>query len=113
MTRMIHINPDGKAVSGLRPKEMAVLHIYSQTHEHSEAVIIGNSLGLRLLASAILDAIRKDKAKTEEEVFATDGEGYDVVVKVLPDSWHDKAWKKYPPHYCDRGYNDDKHKQVP
>lgn len=108
---MTHINPDGKAVGGPQPSEMKLLQIYSQPCEHFEAQILGNRAGLRELYDAIGVALNAGcKAHLANEVFATDGEGYDVEVIVMPDDWTDPKWNDYPPHYCDRGYADDTHR---
>jgi len=106
-----HINPDGKAVGGSQPTEMALLHIYSQPCEHFEARIVGNLAGLQELKGAIERVLTwrdRNEAKTNE-VFATDGEGYQVIVIRFPDDWKDPKWNESPPHYCDRGYADDTH----
>ena len=104
---MTHINPD-KAVGGPQPDEMRLLHIYSQPCEHFEARIVGNDSGLRVLRDAIIKALREGQASSGE-LFASDGEGYQVEVTLMPDDWHDPKWDdpKYYPHYCDRGYADD------
>ena len=96
-----------------------LLHIYSQLYEHGDAVIVGSRSGLLLLAASLLHAVNHGEGETPEydtPVFATDGEGYQVRVKMLPEEtgipFHKITveWAKYPPHYCDRGYDDDKHK---
>lgn len=46
------------------------------------------------------------------DFFATDGEGYAVMIKSLPANPNDAAWKEFQPHYCDRGYADDAHKEA-
>ena len=53
--------------------------------------------------------------RTSEELFATDGEGYDVTVKLMPDDpskkpMLDNLWDRYEPLYCNRGYQDDTHR---
>ncbi len=107
---MTHINPDGKAVGGPQPDEMKLLHIYSQPCEHFEARIVGNRAGLLEVKQAIDILLTADVLEIiTREVFATDGEGYQVTVKQLPTDWHSAMWEKYQPHYCDRGYNDDRH----
>lgn len=112
---MTHINPDGKAVGGVQPNIMRLLHIYSQPCEHFDARIVGNKAGLQILLQTIENALKcSDEVRTSEELFATDGEGYDVVVRVLPDDDRKQPmvynlWEEYPPHYCDRGYKDDTH----
>ncbi|KKK62223.1 hypothetical protein LCGC14_3006470 [marine sediment metagenome] len=117
---MTHINPDGKAVGGTLPEILRYLHIYSQPCEHFDARIVGNRAALELLRDTIKQALKlpvdaDSWARTSEELFATDGEGYDVTVKLLPDDPDKKPmvynpWDEYRPHYCDRGYDDDTHK---
>ena len=119
---MSHINPDGRFVGRTDKVEKASLpwlHIYSQPCEHFEARIVGNRKALQILGDTIHRAmelpIDADIAARSPEVFATDGEGYEVVVKLLPDNptkvpMVDNLWDRYPPHYCDRGYEDDTHK---
>lgn len=101
------------------------LHIYSQPYEHADAQIAGNRTALFKLAQAIITAVLEDRGTTtgagDDCVFASDGEGYEVKVHVLPDAvlaqvpggYHmDPEWAKYPPYYCDRGYDDDAHKEA-
>lgn len=111
---MTHINPDGKAVGGPQPDEMLLLHIYSQLFEHCEARIIGNDVGLRALRDTIIKALREGQAESDE-LFASDGEGYQVEVIMMPDDWKDPRWDdpRNRPHYCDRGYDDDTHRTPP
>jgi len=110
---MTHINPDGKAVGGPQPPQMALLHIYSQPYEHSEARIIGNDAGLRVLFHALADVLVGKKVGnpylTPDELFAGDGEGYQVQIILMPDDWSHDYWRdpSNGPHYCDRGYSDD------
>ena len=107
------------------------LHIYSQPYEHADARIVGNRAGLSRLALALSDAIMGRRNTTtgssstqRDCVFASDGEGYEVKIIVMPDEVYDvidapggkrlkinPEWEKYPPHYCDRGYADDTHKE--
>ena len=95
---------------------MKILNIHSQLSENSEARIVGNQAGLLELVQAINKALANsiDTATSEDDcIFASDGEGYVVEVKLLPDDWHDPAWAApiHQPHYCDRGYLDDTHKE--
>lgn len=110
-TKMTHIDPNGRAVGGSQPEEILALHIYSQPWEHCEARIVGNRMALQALTNAIGEALTTGKAETKEEIYATDGEGYTIEVIVMPDDWKDPKWEEYPPHYCDRGYSDDLHKE--
>ena len=120
---MSHINPDHRFVGQAEKVDLATLpwlHIYSQPCEHFDAGIVGNRKALEMVKSTIDEALKlpinaDSEARTLEEVFATDGEGYDVVVKLLPDDPSkvpliENLWDDYEPHYCDRGYSDDIHK---
>ncbi len=113
---MTHINRlEGNAVGGPQPEKMRLLQIYSQPCEHFDAVIVGNKAGLRRLFKTVLTASEGDigaEVRTDQEVFATDGEGYDVKVILMPDDWNDPKWKEHEPHYCDRGYDDDTHREA-
>ncbi len=63
---------------------MITLHIYGQGSQHEDVVIAGSIGELAILASKLHTAIdHKDKA----EMFSTpnDGEGYNVLIKVLND----------------------------
>jgi len=109
----MHINPDGKDLTGTKV-DLATLpwgHVYSQPYEHAEARIVGNRKALLLIRDAI-DAVLDQSASasvvettTKEDIFATDGEGYQVVVTALPDSpervWFvANPWDRHQPHYC-------------
>ncbi len=106
------IDPNGRAVGGPQPVEMKLLHVYSQPCEHFEAQIVGNYTGLLELERTIHSVLKERLLSlTTGEVFATDGEGYQVIVHLFPDDWNDPAWVRSPPHYCDRGYEDDTHRE--
>ena len=73
---------------------MKILNIYGQEVWHREARIIGNSGGLLVLKTAIERALFQGRATTETDVrdgetalFASDGEGYDVIVEMHNDEW--------------------------
>lgn len=111
---MSHINPDKRFVGQIEKVDIGSLpwlHVYGQPCEHFEARIAGNRKALLLLHDAIDDALMEltapdnyNEAKTTEEVFATDGEGYSVAIILLPDSPEkkpmlDNLWDRYPPQY--------------
>lgn len=70
---------------------MKVLNIYGQPYWHADARIIGNREGLLDLRDAINRALRStppDYAdRTGEALFASDGEGYTVMVEIHDDEW--------------------------
>lgn len=79
---------------------MKILNIYGQLSYHTEARIIGNQAGLMALRAAIERALMHNKATTETDVmnggnalFASDGEGYEVIVECHNDEWGIKAPK--------------------
>jgi len=109
---MSHINPDKRFVGAVEKVDLATLpwlHIYSQPCEHFEARIVGNQKALMLLLDAIQRALLMPQdadnwERTAEEVFATDGEGYNVAIKQLSDNpvkqpMLDNLWDRYPPEY--------------
>jgi hypothetical protein len=66
------------------------LHVYAQMQEHDEAHIIGTREDLVRLRDAIEVALgnkaRHCESSSFAQFFAADGEGYDLVVKVVPAS---------------------------
>lgn len=71
---------------------MKILNIYGQECEHTEAKIIGNREGLEALKQAIDDALRfvtgkSTTASDKEPLFASDGEGYEVIVEMHNTEW--------------------------
>jgi len=69
---------------------MRILNIYGQYDNHTEARIIGNREGLESLNRALLRALADGKSATHEErdpLFASDGEGYEVIVEMNNEHW--------------------------
>lgn len=75
---------------------MKILNIYGQVFCHQEARITGNKEGLLQLKHTIEKALQEGKATTETDVahnegntvlFASDGEGYEVIVVMNNDEW--------------------------
>lgn len=58
---------------------MPWIHVYGQYMYHSEAVIRGTAPALTALRDAIDSALKGGEA--EANVFATDGEGYEIKVQ--------------------------------
>ena len=91
-----------------KEKGMKLLNIYGQAFYHQEARIIGNREGLEALKQTIDDALRvfEEKASTndnKEPLFASDGEGYEVIVEMNNDEWglkggKDSFWNKEESH---------------
>lgn len=89
------------------------LHLYGQSHNHDEAVLVGNREALESLRTAI-DAALSANPIQAMEAFASDGEGFDAFVILvdgpqldrLPLPYHDfelfpvsrddlMAWEEY------------------
>ncbi len=80
---------------------MKILNIYGQESHHTNARIIGNRDGLLELRDAIAKAIKTSKSRTstDEPLFASDGEGYEIIVECHDDAWGlaggpDSFWSK-------------------
>lgn len=63
--------------------DFPILHVYGQHCEHDEAFIIGTRDALLALRAAIDASLTQDHAAAD--VYAADGEGYDLIVKCLPE----------------------------
>jgi hypothetical protein len=66
------------------------LHVYAQSHEHDEAYLIGTRNALLELRDAI-DVALSNKARRREsasvaDFFTSEGEGFSLYVKVVPES---------------------------
>ena len=81
---------------------MKLLNIYGQAFYHQEARIIGNKEGLIQLRNTIDKALIEGTATTESDVkhddgntalFASDGEGYEIIVECQNDDWGIKGGK--------------------
>ncbi len=117
---MSHINPDGNllGVGKVDQGTLAWLHIYGQPCEHFPARIVGNKKALTILKDAIEQAIAMPiNGNTElsgyiesANVFATDGEGYEVMVKLLSNNpvkvpMVDNIWERFKVHYDHSQFN--------
>ena len=67
-----------------------VLNIYSQPMEHMEARIVGNKAGLEELRR-VIDETLDHKYTQTCSLYASDGEGYQVEIKLKPDDWFSKS----------------------
>ena len=85
---------------------MQILNIYGQPYHDDDAKIIGNAEGLKTVYDAIYVALINGKADTHNDqgpLFASDGEGYDVIIEVHNDEWgiaggEDSFWNKEESH---------------
>ncbi len=75
------------------------LHIYTQSCEHDDAFIVGTRLELMKLRDSIDAALgNKAQGKSSDSLtahFTADGEGYDLTVKVVPESVKNKLALPY------------------
>ncbi|KKK62083.1 hypothetical protein LCGC14_3007870 [marine sediment metagenome] len=81
---------------------MKILNIYGQEFWHTDARIVGNREGLEELRDTIERALKDGKSSTLEDdarsgeetpLFASDGEGYEVIVLMNNDDWGIKGGK--------------------
>jgi len=75
-----------------------ILNIYGQLSEHTDARIVGNREGLVELRDTINNVLQGESpriAKTleHEPLFASDGEGYSLLIERHDDDWGIKAPK--------------------
>lgn len=82
-----------------------IIQVYPAYDHHSEVVIIGNKEALENLTQALKEAI--ENGKSQASVWASDGEGYDILIKQVDDGWDNKIWNKLPPHYTADWINKD------
>lgn len=71
------------------------LHIYAQFTNHDYAFILGDRAGLIALRNAIHGALINDSGRDQCQIFASDGEGYQVLIGVLSS---DEAGKLATPY---------------
>jgi hypothetical protein len=101
---MNHLNQDGKDVSGTQ-KEIALLHMYEHHSNHMETYVVGNRSGLEKLRDAINESLAGDGDQTvsmtpsDDCVFVTDGEGYEVFVIRNDSAWDGPVWNKLATPY--------------
>ena len=79
--------------------DIALLHVYPQSHWHEAAILVGNRAGLEAAKRAIERALACGEG--EEEVSATDGEGYDFLVKMETAEWTASPWSHLAVPYSD------------
>jgi len=79
------------------PETFALIHVAGQPCNHFDAVISGTREGLQALAETIARALDAGEA-TVVDAFASDGEGYDLTVKLLSE---DEFQKEKPPYIDD------------
>ena len=94
----MHINPDGRDLSG-KEVEIPLVHVFPQQGNHSEAILVGNIEGLKLLKDALEKAIADGESAAV--VFATDGEGYNLCVKREDAKWDTDGWRRLAMSYTD------------
>lgn len=95
------------------PKEIretpATINVYPQDIWHDDLVIKANKQALLALKMAIEQALSADSSVATAEVFASDGEGYSIILEVLTGGCGDPEWRQLPLPYIDvdltTGYN--------
>ena len=92
---------------------MKILNIYGQESCHADARIIGNRGGLEALKAAINRALTYGKSTTERYVkngdtalYASDGEGYEVIVEMHNDNWGIVEGKQDPDSFWNKPESD-------
>lgn len=114
MEQQVHDADSASPETGWRTYPDAVLHLHPLTIEHGDAMISGNREGLRILKDRLQQALDSTSADTyyldhgytddsRMQLFAADGEGYDLSVECRPGGCHDPAWEARPePYYVSR-----------
>ena len=81
------------------------LHIYGQAFEHQEAKIVGNLDALSALRDALNEAVHARANVTfgfvGDGLFASDGEGYEIKIVVMPDENYEKVYVEKSETYPD------------
>ncbi len=65
--------------------EPNIIHLHSQCYEHDDAHIVGDAMALRRLRDAIDRALAEPGRAAPVGAFAADGEGYDIMIRVVED----------------------------
>jgi len=74
-------------------KPTKTLHIFAQQSWHEEAFLIGTKEALTAVRDAINMALRDGESSAS--AFAADGEGYDIIVRVVDESVMNKLALPY------------------
>lgn len=70
-------------------KEISLLHLYSQEHEHGEVFVVGNRAGLSALKKSIDRAM--ETGAGESTTYCQDGEGFDIHTVLMEEA--DPRWE--------------------
>lgn len=76
-----------------------VLKIFGADAWHSSVTIVGNREGIKNLIKTLQDSL--DNQISSSEFLETDGEGYDIDVKLFDHDFHSSEWDSLPMHYTD------------
>lgn len=79
------------------PIPQGIIQVYPAYSHHDEVVIIANKEALENLQQAIQKALEVDKSSAS--VWASDGEGYEILIKKVDSGWDNPIWSKLPNHY--------------
>lgn len=83
-------------------RQMPTVHVYPAESQHGEAYIVGNRAGLEKLWNAITEALNSDESEiATADVYAKDGEGYDLIVVEACDAIMDETPLPYTDWYED------------
>ena len=69
--------------------DLCMLQIYGQTMWHADAHLFGTVSGLTTLRDILTAAIESEKVQVAQ-FFPSDGEGYDLEIKVMTPEWLDR-----------------------
>jgi hypothetical protein len=79
------------------PMPEGTIQIYPAYEFHGEVVIIATKEALENLKQAITKAL--EGGKSSANVWASDGEGYQILIKKVDSDWNNPVWDKLPSHY--------------
>ena len=78
---------------------MKLLHVHGQKHEHGDVFLVGNVEALTELQEQIKLALQENTGAIMSAM-ATDGEGYNIVIKVDNSFWGED-WSRFALPYTD------------
>lgn len=81
--------------------ELRLLHVHAQCAHHDDVRIVGNREGLKALFDAIEVALFDTDVPGKAPVMVSDGEHYDVFVRLDDSPWNSPTWTKRAVPYTD------------
>lgn len=76
---------------------VGIVQVYPAHSHHEPVIIIANWLALINLILMLLKALIRNQS--EATVWASDGEGYGIMIKKVPPGWDTPVWKNLQNHY--------------